>query len=246
MYHRLKYLRGGAKLFARLILMPLSCIGLLLIPIAAEANGTQPYRFEITNTNQNSNNSQCVTNISMLGIHTASIAHVLLDDEIVWDASDIANTTKTITFQENQLSFSGSPCISSSIHTVKAVFENGLITSQTIELYDDGLNVEQKKTPKIFGGWAVRRTLIWMAEIITSPEAIAYIENNVSYTAGLTVRAYGPFLSQTLTRLAQRGEQVLRDAVYDQVRGGLIGLGVTSQRAHEIALFLENVSSWII
>jgi hypothetical protein len=166
---------GGGRLLTRLALIPAYCIFLLFIPpIAAQAASTQYHGFfEITTQ---SSNSQCVTNVTLSGINTETVSHVILDEQIVWDVSDIPNTSKTLTIEENELNFTISPCLKSQQkHAVRAIFKDGFIASQSVK-FKQFKNSKPDTSNASLPIGRLRIALRFIATHITSPRIINAVQ----------------------------------------------------------------------
>ncbi|MEE9338577.1 MAG: hypothetical protein V3U87_10885 [Methylococcaceae bacterium] len=202
----------------------------VFVPISAEAKNSEPYNFEISNVTQNGD--ECVATISMMGINTKSVAHVILDGEVVWSTLDISDFRKTHVFEEELLSFGNIPCVTESIHDVKAVLKNGFIASQNIKV------TFNEVSPKAWAGYGIKKAVLWIAKNAKSPIVIDFIEVYGGKAAANAWRRKAPELAAGLRNLSTWSNLSI-EIVRDQVVGGLMRIGVSRAVATNIGVALK-------
>lgn len=193
-------------------------------------------------TLSNNINTNCDNKVILEGVNTHSINQVLLDDEVVWDSSDIFNEEKTIALQNGSLSFILDSCPSESIHMINAIFENGSMVSQFFEINSHSYandSDENQIIPKAVVYWASRRGLMWIARNISSPTAINWIRTYGGNAAANATLKHSRYLSRLLAYIA-RYERISINGVYDRVRGALIGIRVHPTAASGIAWAIKQ------
>ena len=184
------------------------------------------------------NSSNCDNNVSLKGINTDSISQIFLDNKMVWDSSNIIDEDKIIIFEKENLSIIVESCSTESMHLIEAIFENGTMVSQFVENYSNDSDVNER-IPKAGIYWASRRGLMWIARNISSPTAINWIRTYGGNAAANAALRHSRYISRLMAYLA-RYERISLNGVYDRVRGGLIGSGVSSRAASGIAWAIKQ------
>lgn len=180
----------------------------------------------------------CDDNVTLEGINTDSINQVFLDNEVVWDSSNIIDEDKTIIFEKEYLSIILDLCPTESIHVIDAIFKNGTMVSQFVENYANDSDAN-KMASNVANYWASKRGLRWIARNISSPEAIKWIRTYGGNAAANAALRHSRYISRLMAFLA-RYERISLDGVYDLVRGGLINSGVSSRAASGIAWAIKQ------